>query len=426
MHVLVIGGGGREHAIAWKLAQSPRLTRLSIAPGNAGTAALPRATNLEIDATDIVSLLDYAESEGVDLTVVGPEDPLALGLVDQFEASGQRIFGPRRAAARIETSRSYAKALMQRYGVPTPPYAQFTDLEGALDYVMGQRVDDLVIKADGLARAKGIYQPRGAADAEGILRALLQRDALGLAGRRVIVERRQPGQELSLKAFTDGRTLIPMPPVRDHMRLLEQGQGPTTGGMGAYAPVPGLRREQVSALQGAILVPVLQALQQEGVVFKGVLYASVVLAQDGPVVLELNVRFGDPGAQVVLPLLETDLLDVLEACVDGGLDGVGVRWRDAAAVSVVLAAEGYPHHPQLGLPIEQRAPLPDDVLIFHAGTRLQSDGTLVTAGGRVLNLTGVGPDLHAAVVATYNAVRAVHFDGMRYRTDIGARALGLL
>ena len=423
-HVLVIGGSGRAHAIAWKLSHSPRVDRISVAPGNAGTDGIPIAQNIDIDATDIVSLLDFAESEDADLTVVGPEEPLAGGLVDQFEAAGLRIFGPRRDAAMIETSKSFAKQLMIDYGVPTAPYELFTDLDPALDHLMSTPVDSVVIKADGLARGKGVFLPVGESDAEGILRSLLERDALGHAGRRVIIERKLIGTEVSVMAFTDGESIVMMPAVSDHKRLYDNDVGPNTGGMGTYAPAPALTPDLAEQVRTRIIQPALAGLQdQSGCCFRGVLNVGVVLTQDGPMALELNARFGDPAAQAVLPLLETDFLDVIEACVDGGLDQLDVRWRDLSAVTVVLVTAGYPERNDPGIPIIMAPNLPEGVIIFHAGTRVVEDSTLVTTGGRVLDLTGIGPDLATAITLAYDAGRRVHFDGIHYRTDIGARAL---
>jgi phosphoribosylamine--glycine ligase len=423
MHVLVVGGGGREHALAWKLAQSPRVTRISVAPGNAGTASLRMARNIAIDATDIVSLLDYAESEGADLTVVGPEEPLAGGLVDQFEAAGQRIFGPHRQAALIETSKSYAKQLMVKHGVPTAPYEVFTEIDPALDFIMSQPVGEMVIKANGLARGKGVFLPRGESDAEGILRALLERNSLGGAGRTVVIEQRLIGPEVSIKAFTDGGTVVMMPAISDYKRLYDNDVGPNTGGMGAYAPAPALTPDLAVKIKTGIIEPILAGLQEDRCCFKGVLYIGVVLTRTGPMALELNARLGDPGAQVILPLLDTDLMDVIEACVDGCLDQVDVRWQTGAAVAVVLATESYPAHSDPGIPIIQVPPLPDGVIAFHAGTRYTDDGTLVTTGGRVLDLVGTGPDIRTAITRAYDATQRVHFDGVHYRTDIGVRGL---
>ncbi len=396
-----------------------------MAPGNAGTACIPLVQNVEIDATDVVSLLDFAESQNIDLTVVGPEEPLASGLVDQFEAVGLRIFGPCRSAALVETSKSYAKKLMIQNGVPTAPYQLFEDMDHALDYVMSHRVTDLVIKADGLARGKGVFIPRGETDAEGILRALLQRDALGQAGRRVIIEQKVIGPEIAMKAFTDGETVALMPPVSEYKRLYDHDVGPNTGGMGAYAPALVLSTEMLDEVRDRIIKPILAGLQADRCPFKGVFYADVILSPEGPMALGLNARWGDPGAQTVLPLLETDLLDILEACVDGGLDQVDVRWRNEAAVTVVMTTAGYPYRNNPGLAIVQGLPLPDDVLVFHSGTRGTQADHLVTTGGRVLTLTGTGPNLAEAIARVYDAARCFHFEGVHFRTDIGARAMAL-
>ncbi|MBN1200582.1 MAG: phosphoribosylamine--glycine ligase [Anaerolineae bacterium] len=421
MHVLVVGGGGREHALAWKLTQSPHIDWISVTPGNAGTRAI--AQNVDIDATDVVSLLEFADSEGVNLVVVGPEDPLESGLVDQFEAAGIPTFGPRRQAAMVESSKSYAKRLMNQYGVPTAPYELFTDLPTALDYVSSQRAEEIVIKADGLARGKGVFLPRGASDAEGILHSLLIQDVLGRAGRCVIIEERLIGDEISVMAFTDGEHLALMPPVRDHKRLYDRDIGPNTGGMGSYAPAPMLTPELTQQVRHEIIEPILHGLQAENCDFKGVIYAGVTLTQNGPMALEINTRLGDPGAQVVLPLLETDLLEVIDACLNGSINDLSLRWSDQTAVSVVLASAGYPERSDPGLPITQTPVMPEGVYLFHAGTRLAEDGTLVTTGGRVMDVTAVGPDLRTAMTRAYEAVRRVHFEGVHYRHDIGARAL---
>jgi phosphoribosylamine--glycine ligase len=420
-HILVVGGGGRVHALAWKLAQSPRADRITVAPGNGGTAAF--AQNVDIDATDVVSLLDFAETEEVDLTVVGPEEPLANGIVDQFEAAGLRIFGPCREAATIESSKSFAKQLMVQHGVPTAPYEVFTDLTSALDFLASHSFADMVIKADGLARGKGVFVPVGESDAEGILRSLLERDALGRAGRRIVIEQRLFGEEVSVMAFTDGRTVLTMPPVRDHKRLYDGDQGPNTGGMGSYAPSTTPSPRLIDQVRTRIIEPVLEGLREERCPFRGILYVGLVLTKEGPMALEVNARLGDPGAQTVLPLLATDLLDIIDGCIDGTLRGVPVRWHTGAAATVVLATSSYPERNDPGIPIIQAPNLSPNVIVFHAGTRIADDGTLVTTGGRVLNVTGIGPDLSSAVTAAYDAVRRVHFDGMHYRTDIGTRAV---
>ncbi|MBN2305095.1 MAG: phosphoribosylamine--glycine ligase [Anaerolineae bacterium] len=422
MHILIVGSGGRTHAIAWKLAQSPRVSRISVAPGNGGTALIPVARNIPVDTTDVVSLLDFAETEGVDLTVIGPEEPLELGLVDQFEAVGLRIFGPQRRAALIETSKSYAKELMDRYGVPTAPYQAFTEIDPALEYLLHHAPDNVVIKADGLARGKGVFLPRGADDAEGILRALLDRHALGRAGHRVVIEQRLTGHELSVMAFSDGKSIAMLPGVRDYKRLHDHNVGPNTGGMGSVAPAPCLTPEIAALVQQRIIAPTLAGLQEDVCCFKGMLYVGLVLTQDGPVVLELNARFSDPGAQTVLPLLETDLLDIIEACVDGTLDPAAVRWRNEAAVTVMLVTAGYPDHRDSGLPVTQACPVPKNAILFHAGTRRVEDRTLTT-NGRVVGLTGIGPDFPTAIRRVYDSVPCIHFEGVHYRTDIGTGAI---
>jgi phosphoribosylamine--glycine ligase len=344
-------------------------------------------------------------------------------LVDQFKAVGLRIFGPCRAAALVETSKNYAKELMVQNGVPTAPYQLFEDMDHALDYVMNHRVTDLVIKADGLARGKGVFIPRGETDAEGILRALLERDALGHAGRRVIIEKKLVGQEIAVKAFTDGETVALMPPVSDIKRLHDHDVGPNTGGMGAYAPAMILTAEVLDHVRERIIKPILAGLQAHDCAFKGVFYADVILTPEGPMALGLNARWGDPGAQTVLPLLETDLLDILDACVDNELDQVDVCWRDEVSVSVVMATAGYPYRNDPGLSITQRAPLPDHVIVFYAGTRRTETDQLVTTGGRVLTLTGTGPNLTSAITRVYDAAQCFHFEGVQFRTDIGAQAL---
>jgi phosphoribosylamine--glycine ligase len=421
-HILVVGKGGRAHALAWKLALSPRVDRVTVAPGNGGTGSF--AENVDIDATDVVSLLDYAESQQVDLTVIGPEEPLANGIVDQFEAAGLPIFGPRREAALIETSKSFAKQLMAEYAVPTAPYEVFDDLDGALDYLASHSFQDMVIKADGITRGTGMFVPRGESDAEGILRSLLERDALGRAGRRVVIEQRLLGEEYTLMAFTDGHSLAMMPPVREHRRLHDQEIGPGTAAMGCFAPAPVMTPHLLRLIRDRILLPVLEGLQAERCCFRGIINAGVVLTRNGPMVRDLNTRLGDPAAQTVLPLLATDLLDVIDACINGTLGHLNLRWHTGATATVSLVTNGYPEHDDPGLPIIQAPVLPPSVIMFHSGTRIAADGALVTDGGRVLDITGIGPDLPGAITSAYDAVRRVHFDGMYYRSDVGTGAFG--
>lgn len=420
--VLVVGSGGREHAIAWALARSSEVGQVFVAPGNAGTDAPPRLQNVPIKADDLTALCDFARARGVDLTVVGPEAPLAAGIVDAFQAAGLRCFGPSRATAQVEASKAFAKALMAEAGVPTAQYAAFRDYAEALAYA--RRYDGRVaVKASGLAAGKGVTVCSAMKEAEGALRAALVERVFGAAGETVVVEERLEGPELSLLAFSDGRTVVPLVPARDHKAAYDGDQGPNTGGMGAFAPVPGVG--DVERLADLTLRPVIAALARRGTPYVGVLYAGLMLTRDGPKVLEYNCRLGDPEAQVLLPLLETDLLALVEACLAGNLEGVPLTWRAGAAATVVLASGGYPGAYRTGLPIrglEEAARMPD-VLVFHAGTKRQ-DGEVVTAGGRVLNVTGLGPTLAEALGRAYAAVRCVAFEGMHYRRDIGRSVVG--
>jgi phosphoribosylamine--glycine ligase len=424
LNILLVGSGGREHALAWKLAQSPRLRALYVAPGNAGThqpaAAVP-LVNCPVAADDVPGLAALARERAIDLVVIGPEVPLALGLADALLAAGVPVFGPSRAAARIEASKAFAKAFMLRHGLPTARYAAFTDFHQAIGHLLA--VDyPVVIKASGLAAGKGVIVPDCADDAEAALRQIMLERGFGAAGDEVVIEERLAGEEVSLLAFTDGTTVRAMPPAQDHKRLLAGDRGPNTGGMGAYAPAPLAPPALVAAWTRSILQPAVDGLRAEGRPFVGVLYAGLMLTPAGPRVLEFNCRFGDPETQALLPLLETDLVDLAEACAHGRLAEVDVRWRPGAAACVVLAAEGYPGPYATGRVITGlEAPLQDAVL-FHAGTARAGED-VVTAGGRVLAATGWGPDLPAALEQAYRAVAAVHFEGRHYRADIGRRAL---
>lgn len=418
-HVLVVGSGGREHALAWKLAQSSRVRQISVAPGNAGIDWHPRTSTVDIDSTDIVSLLDYAEEQAVDTVVIGPENPLAAGLVDQFQAAGIRAFGPSRQAAMIEISKHFAKALMRQNGIPTPDYQIFNALDPAVEYLYEHPAEKLVIKANGLAQGKGVFLPLGQSDAEGILRSLLERDALGDAGREVVVEERLDAPEISVAAFTDGQAIGMMPAVQDYKPLHDHDAGPNTGGMGAYAPVPFVPDETLTRIQREIMEPVLAALRAAGTPFQGVLNAGIALTPSGPTVLELNARFGDPAAQVLLPLLETDLFTVIDACLTGTLDRLTLRWKSSVAVAVVLATAGYPEHNDPDLPVRIEPDTPPNTLIFQAGTRPGPDGVPLTTGGRIVSVTGLGETHNTAVSHAYEAVQHIHFENMHYRTDIG-------
>ena len=424
MRVLIVGGGGREHALAWKAAQSRRLEQLFIAPGNAGTAAL--GTNVPLRADDIDRLTGLAASQAIDLVLIGPEAPLAAGLADALRARQVRVFGPSRAAAQLEASKAFAKDFMRRHGLPTAASATFTDFDEAVAYLLGVDFDrgGVVVKASGLASGKGVVVCDCADDAEAALRSMMQAREFGAAGEAVVIEERLEGEEVSLLAFTDGITVRAMPPAQDHKRLLAADQGPNTGGMGAYAPAPVCPLEMADALTRTILQPAVDGLRADGTPFVGVLYAGLMLTADGPKVLEFNCRFGDPETQAILPLLDSDLLDVAEACVDGRLAEMTPRWKDGAAACVVMAAEGYPGQTRAGDVIEGLDTLPPQTTAFHAATALR-DGQVVTAGGRVLGVTGWANTLPLAIERAYAAVSGLHFEGQQYRSDIGHRALGV-
>ena len=419
MKVLIVGSGGREHAIAWKVAQSSRLTKLHVAPGNPGTAALGENVSLQVD--DHAGLVRFCVEQCVDLVVVGPEAPLAAGLADELRATGIKVFGPSQAAAQIEASKVFSKSFMLRHNIPTARYAAFTAFDPALAHLHSLDYP-VVIKASGLAAGKGVLVPETAAEAETALRQIMLHHEFGAAGDEVVIEERLSGPEVSLIAFCDGTIARPMLPAQDHKRIFDGDQGPNTGGMGAYAPVPICPPEMVAELTHTILQPAVDGLRTEGRPFSGVLYAGLMLTADGPRVIEFNCRFGDPETQVVLPLLDTDIIDIFEACADGRLADIDIQWRAGAAACVVLASGGYPgkyttNHRIAGLDVVTR-----NAYIFHAGTRL-FDGRVATAGGRVLCVSGWGSTIAKALDAAYAAVHPVSFEGMQYRKDIGHTAL---
>lgn len=422
MKVLVVGGGGREHAIVWKLAQSPQQPTLFCAPGNPGIADL--ATCVPIGVEDVQALADFAEKEGIDLTVVGPEAPLLAGIVDHFNERGLRVFGPQRAAALIEGSKSFAKALMEETGVPTAKYADFTDLEAARAYIREQGAP-IVIKADGLAAGKGVVVAMTLDEAEAALDMMMKENAFGDAGHKVVVEEFLQGQEATVMAFVSGDTIRLMVPSQDHKPAYDGDKGPNTGGMGTYSPVPVVNDELLGTVEKMIIRPVTDSLAAKGTPYRGVLYAGLMLTADGPKVIEFNARFGDPETQVVLARLESDLLDVFNSVVDGTLADQEIRWSDNAAVCVIMAAEGYPGSYPKGDEITGLDKADDTSYIFHAGTHLKETDTeksIVTAGGRVLGVTGFGSDLQTAQANAYRTVQSVHFAGAHYRTDIAAKA----
>jgi phosphoribosylamine--glycine ligase len=422
MRILVVGGGGREHALVWKLAQSPQTEALFCAPGNAGIAAL--ATCVPIAPGDVDALGRFAERERIDLTVVGPELPLTVGLVDRFAARGLRAFGPSAAAARLEGSKVFAKELLSRLGVPTAAFAVFDDPDAAVRHVRA-RGAPVVVKADGLASGKGVFVCATVAEALAAIDAVMRRRAFGEAGARIVVEDCLVGEELSFMAITDGTTVLPLAPAQDHKRALDGDRGPNTGGMGAYSPAPVATPALEAAVMREVMEPVVRGLAAEGVRYTGVLYAGLMVHEGRARVLEFNVRFGDPEAQVLLVRLRADLVDLLARACDGRLAGAEIAWDPRAAVCVVLAAAGYPGAVTGGEVIaglERLAGWRDGV-VFHAGTRM-ADGQVVTAGGRVLGVTALGEDIGAAVDAAYAAVAEISWPGMHFRHDIGARALG--
>lgn len=422
MKILVIGSGGREHALCWKLAQSKDVHKIYCAPGNAGTALV--AENIPIAATDIENLRLFAEHQSVDLTVVGPETPLIAGIVDAFEAKGLRIFGPSKEPAMIEGSKAYAKDIMRRGNIPTAHFEVFEDAAAARDYLKAQTFP-IVIKADGEAAGKGVTVAQDYAEADAAIRAVMEERVFGASGDRVVIEECLVGEEVSVMAFVDGDTVVPMIGVQDHKRVFEGDQGPNTGGMGAYAPVPAAPSMVVKDIKRRILHPTVEAIRSTGIPYRGVLYAGIMLTRNGPYCIEFNCRFGDPETQIVLPLLETDLGDILNAVVDVELDQLNVRFEDRSAVTVVMASPGYPGayptgHVITGLDAAAKL---DAVAIFHAGTKDNEQGDIVTAGGRVLAVTATGQLFHEARERCYAAVERIHFEGAHYRRDIGFRAL---
>lgn len=419
MNVLVIGSGGREHAIVWQLSQSPTLKKLYALPGNPGTAEL--AENVGgLSVENHAAIISFCKETQIDLVIVGPEAPLAAGLADSLLDAGIHCFGPRRAAAQIEASKVFAKDFMARYHIPTARYATFSDFDEAVQYLQS-RDYPVVIKASGLAAGKGVVLPDTFADAKATLQAILLDRTFGDAGSEVVIEERLVGQEVSLMAFTDGTTVVPMLPAQDHKRLLDGDEGPNTGGMGAYAPAPIFTAELMQEALEQVLTPAVNGLKSEDTPFVGVLYAGLMLTPNGFRVLEFNCRFGDPETQVVLPLLETDLLEIVEACVDETLANVDIRWKGGAAVCVVLASKGYPEKVESGK-WATVGKLPKNMVCFHAGTK-NENGHLITAGGRVFGLTAWAGEIETAVQTVYANMDKVSFDGMQYRNDIAHRAL---
>ncbi len=423
MKLLVIGSGGREHALAWKLAQSPRVTEVLVAPGNAGTAREDKCRNIDIKATDIDGLLDLARREEVALTVVGPEQPLVVGVVDMFRAAGHRIFGPTAAAAQLEGSKAFAKDFLARHGIPTAFYAVHTDVDQALAYIRDKGAP-IVIKADGLAAGKGVIVATTLAEAEAAVRDMLEGNAFGEAGARVVIEEFLEGEEASFISMVDGRTALPMATSQDHKRVGDGDTGPNTGGMGAYSPAPVVTPEVHARVLREVVEPTVRGMAADGVPFTGFLYAGLMIDASGaPKVIEFNVRFGDPETQPVMLRLRSDLVELVEAAIDGALAGTEAHWDPRPSLGVVMAAEGYPGTPRIGDAINSLdVPDVDDTKVFHAGTRLE-DGNAVTAGGRVLCVCALGNSVEDAQRKAYAEVSGISWHGEFHRHDIGWRAI---
>jgi len=413
--IAVVGQGAREHAIVWKLAQSPRRPELFALPGNPGMEGL--ATCVATALRDLDAIVQFARDEQIDLVVVGPEQPLADGLVDRLAAAGIPAFGPLKAAAQLEASKAFSKRLMQEAGVPTARFATFTDVEQALSYLRTQPVP-VVVKADGLAAGKGVVVAQTLADAEAAVRDMLEGNRFGTSGHRVVIEEYMQGEEVSCMYFVDAHTVVPMIPARDFKRLRDGDEGPNTGGMGAFAPVPAVTSDVIECVTKSIVAPAVRQLAAQGITYRGVLYAGLMLTDEGPKVVEFNARFGDPETEVVLPLLASDLFDIMWAVAHDELRPELVAWRDAASVCVVLAGAEYPAKSDVGTPISLPGELPKEVTVFHAGTQRGRSGAVETAGGRVLTVSAVDRDVPAAIDRVYSAIAGIHFAGAQYRRDI--------
>ncbi|SCU75435.1 phosphoribosylglycinamide synthetase phosphoribosylamine-glycine ligase [Cupriavidus necator] len=420
MKVLVVGSGGREHALAWKLAQSPKVQVVYVAPGNGGTALDKRLQNVPLTDPEVIAA--FAEREGVAFTVVGPEAPLAAGIVDIFRAKGLRIFGPTQAAAQLESSKDFAKAFMERHGIPTAAYQTFSDATKAHAYIDAQGAP-IVIKADGLAAGKGVVVAMSLEEAHTAVDMMLADNKLGDAGARVVIEEFLDGEEASFIVLVDGKNVLALATSQDHKRLLDADAGPNTGGMGAYSPAPVVTPALHARALREIILPTVRGMEKDGIPYTGFLYAGLMIDKDGNLkTLEFNCRMGDPETQPILARLKTDLVDVMEHAVNGKLDSIELDWDRRTALGVVMAAYGYPDSPRKGDAITGIPAETDDSVTFHAGTTLK-DGTLLTSGGRVLCVVGLADTVKAAQRAAYAAVEQIRFDGMQYRTDIGYRAI---
>ena len=417
MKVLVVGGGGREHAICWKLAQSPKVTELYCAPGNGGIAQVAQC--VPIKATDVDKMVRWAKENAMDFVMVAPDDPLALGMVDALEKANIPAFGPRANAAIIEASKAFSKELMKKYRIPTAQYETFTDLDKALTYIRKQGAP-IVVKADGLALGKGVVVAATVEEAETAVREMMEAKKFGASGSTVVIEECMMGPEVTVLAFCDGVHLVPMLSSQDHKRAYDGNQGPNTGGMGAFCPSPKYTPEIAERCVKEIFQPTVNALKAENRPFKGIIYFGLMLTKDGPRVVEYNARFGDPETQPILSMLDTDLMDIFQACVDGTLDKIDIKWKSGAACCLVLASGGYPVSYKSGYPISGLMEAETlGATVFHAGTKKSDSGEILTAGGRVLGVTATAPSLEEAIAKAYAAAKPISFQDMHFRTDIG-------
>lgn len=419
MKVLVVGSGGREHALCWKIAQRPD-TEIYVAPGNIGMVDVATLVNIKVD--DIAGLVDFAKAEGIDLTVVGPELPLTLGIVDAFQEAGLACFGPNKAAAKLEGSKAFSKELMKKYGIPTAAFDTFTDVEKAKAFVDEIGVP-CVVKADGLAAGKGVIICMTREEADKAIEDMLTDHAFGDASATIVIEEYMVGPEVSVLAFADGKSVLPMVSAQDHKRIFDGDKGPNTGGMGAYSPAPVYTEALSAEVNKTIIEPTIAAMAAEGTPFTGILYTGLMLTEKGPRVLEYNVRFGDPETQPIMVRMKSDIVELFQACVDGKLDEATLEWHDEAAVCVIMASGGYPASSEKGVPIHGLDDIAaEEAIVFHSGTA-EKDGEIVTNGGRVLGVTAKDATIKGAIDKAYAAVEKINFDHMQFRRDIGARAL---
>jgi phosphoribosylamine--glycine ligase len=418
MKVLVLGSGGREHALAWKISHSPRVNKIYCAPGNAGTASV--AENIDISPDNIQALLNFALIKGIGLTVVGPEQPLVKGIVDSFEENGLRVFGPSQRASAIEGSKVFCKDLMKKYGIPTARYESFHSLDQVKLFT--KEDEPVVVKASGLASGKGVILCSNGKEARSAIQSIMQKKVFGNAGDQVVIEEFLTGQEVSLLAFTDGETVLPLDSAQDHKAAFDDDKGPNTGGMGAYSPAPMFTDELKKKVIDEIMLPTVRAMAKEGRYYRGILYAGLMLTESGPKVLEFNARFGDPETQPIMMRIKNDIVPIFEACIDGTLATQTIQWKPESTVCVVMAAKGYPGSYEMGNEITGlNSDTNQQAMVFHAGTKLDN-GKVLTNGGRVLGVTALGLNINQAIKNAYSVVDKIKWDGIHFRKDIGSKA----